>query len=216
MYMFFGWRMELVFVLRLLVAGTCGFIVGLERKRRFKEAGIRTHFVVALGACLIVLVSKYGFGTEGDPSRVAAQIVSGIGFLGAGMIFYRRDSLHGLTTAAGVWVTAGIGIAVGTGMYIISVAVTLIVVLAHIFFRLPFRIFHTRHNPSVNIKFVAEVGAVGIIKEVFCTRHFLKTKLVNEGDRITYNSEFSAGIDLSEDVVGEIMTKYPFIISVDF
>ncbi|MGN1076970.1 MAG: MgtC/SapB family protein, partial [Candidatus Gallimonas sp.] len=100
-------------LLDLLLAVGLGFLIGLERKMRSKEAGIRTHTIVCMGAALMMLVSKYGFAetSDFDPSRIAAQIVSGIGFLGAGIIVYRQHEIHGLTTAAGVWATAGVGMA---------------------------------------------------------------------------------------------------------
>jgi putative Mg2+ transporter-C (MgtC) family protein len=115
-------------------------VIGLEREVRQKSAGLRTHSLVGVGAALFMLVSKYGFSdvlrtgqVMVDPSRVAAQIVTGIGFLGAGLIFVRRDSVHGLTTAASVWVTAAIGAAAGAGLPLLAVAATvayLIVALA--------------------------------------------------------------------------------------
>ncbi|WP_018653977.1 MgtC/SapB family protein [Actinomadura flavalba] len=103
--------------------------IGLERGLRNKSAGLRTHTLVGVGAALFMLVSKYGFGdvpgnVSLDPSRVAAQIVSGIGFIGGGLIFVRRDAVRGLTTAAVVWVTAAIGMAAGGGLWVLAVAVT--------------------------------------------------------------------------------------------
>ncbi|MBE7083784.1 MAG: MgtC/SapB family protein [Clostridiales bacterium] len=92
-----------------------GFAIGFERKLRFKEAGIRTHTIVCVGACLFTLVSVFGFSSA-DSSRVAAQVVSGIGFIGAGMIFYHKEVVRGLTTAAGIWATAAIGMSVGAGL----------------------------------------------------------------------------------------------------
>ena len=118
------------FVLRLLVAGILGAIIGLDREYRAKEAGYRTHFLVSLGSALIMIVSQYGFqeiikesSVTLDPSRVAAQVVSGIG---AGTIIFQKQIVRGLTTAAGIWATAGIGLAVGAGMYTISIAATLL------------------------------------------------------------------------------------------
>ncbi|MFQ9490102.1 MAG: MgtC/SapB family protein [Bilophila wadsworthia] len=112
---------ELEFFFRILIAGICGGLIGYERNNRLKEAGIRTHLIVALAAALIMVVSKYGFsdvttlkGVALDPSRIAAQIVTGVGFLGAGMIFVRNQTISGLTTA-GVWATAGIGMTIGAG-----------------------------------------------------------------------------------------------------
>ena len=112
-------NMILEITLRLFVALILGGIIGIEREYRSKEAGFRTHFLVALGSALFCIVSQYGFGFDlKDSSRVAAQVVSGIGFLGAGTIIFQKNVVRGLTTAAGLWVTAAIGLTCGTGMYI--------------------------------------------------------------------------------------------------
>lgn len=122
--------------MRIFVAAMLGGAIGLEREYRAKEAGFRTHFLVALGSALFMIVSAYGF--EGallsenhrwDVSRVAAQVVSGIGFIGAGTIIFHKSEnvVRGLTTAAGVWVTAAIGLACGGGMYVLSIASTVMV-----------------------------------------------------------------------------------------
>ena len=140
------------YILRILISGLCGLLIGLERKNRSKEAGIRTHFVVACGAAVFMIVSKYAFfdmingqysglDVRLDPSRVASTIVSGIGFLGAGMIFVQKNTITGLTTAAGIWATAGVGMAIGAGMYSMGILVAYIssilgtfpTVLAHTF-----------------------------------------------------------------------------------
>jgi putative Mg2+ transporter-C (MgtC) family protein len=107
-------------VFDIFLAAILGFIIGIERKIRGKEAGIKTHTIVAIGAALMMAVSIYAF-EGGDPARVAAQIVSGIGFIGAGAIMVDRRSVHGLTTAAGIWVAAGIGMAAAAGLYMLSV-----------------------------------------------------------------------------------------------
>lgn len=105
--------------LRIIVAGFLGYLIGYERKNRYKGAGMRTHAIVAMGAALMMVVSKYGFQDipNYDASRIASQIVSGIGFLGAGVIFIKNNSVSGLTTAAGIWATAGVGMAIGSGSY---------------------------------------------------------------------------------------------------
>ena len=116
---------NLEFLLRLLLSAALGALVGLERSKRRKEAGIRTHCIIACTSALFMIVSKYAFldclnidGLRGaDPARIAAQVVSGISFLGAGVIFKNGNSIRGLTTAAGMWGTAAIGMAVGAGMY---------------------------------------------------------------------------------------------------
>lgn len=116
--------------LRLLIAMLLGGSIGIEREYRSKEAGFRTHFLVALGSALFCVVSQYGFGIDlKDSSRVAAQVVSGIGFLGAGTIIFQKNVVRGLTTAAGLWVTAAIGLACGTGMYAAACITTLLVIL---------------------------------------------------------------------------------------
>lgn len=118
------------YLLRILVAACLGLLIGNERKNRNKSAGIRTHAIVALGASLIMVVSKYGFTDveKADCARVAAQVVSGVGFLGAGVIFVRNNLVNGLTTAAGIWATAGIGLALGAGMYVVGICSALLVV----------------------------------------------------------------------------------------
>lgn len=115
--------------LRLLAALSLGGIIGIEREWRSKEAGFRTHFLVALGSALFCIVSQYGFGEDlKDSSRVAAQVVSGVGFLGAGTIIFQKNVVRGLTTAAGLWVTAAIGLACGTGMYAIAAIAVVMVI----------------------------------------------------------------------------------------
>lgn len=150
------------FAIRLAVAGVCGIAIGLEREYRAKEAGYRTHFLVCVGSALMMIISKYAFwdlmqgdfhGVKNvlvssdniskalsiDPARIAAGVVTGIGFLGAGTIILHKQAVRGLTTAAGIWATGGIGLAVGAGMYWESVAATILVLagleLLSIFFR---------------------------------------------------------------------------------
>jgi putative Mg2+ transporter-C (MgtC) family protein len=116
-------------VLRLALAGVLGGVIGAEREYRGKVAGTRTHLLVALGSALMLLVSRYGFSDPGDSGRVAAQIVSGIGFIGAGAIMVDRQSVHGLTTAAGIWVAAGIGMATAAGLYGLAIATTILALI---------------------------------------------------------------------------------------
>lgn len=124
------------FFIRIIIAGVLAGFIGLEREMNSKEAGFRTHFLVGVGSALLMVVSKYGFndvlyssGFKLDPSRVAAQVVSGISFLGAGTIFLEKKVVKGLTTAAGIWTTAAIGLAVGAGMYLVGILSTLIVLV---------------------------------------------------------------------------------------
>ena len=118
-------------ILRLVLGGLMGGMIGLERELHAKGAGIRTHFIVALGSALFMIISMYAFeGTDKfDSSRVAAGVVSGIGFIGGGVIIFQRNTIRGITTAAGMWVASAIGMACGAGMYPIAVAATLLTLL---------------------------------------------------------------------------------------
>ena len=123
--MTFDW----VLIFRLFVAGLLGGLIGLEREFRAKEAGVRTHFIVALGSALFMVISEFAFdGKQHDAARVAAQVVSGIGFIGAGVIIFQRNVVRGITTAAGLWVAAAIGLACGDGMYPVAIAATVLTV----------------------------------------------------------------------------------------
>ncbi|MBO5070980.1 MAG: MgtC/SapB family protein [Roseburia sp.] len=133
---------QLELLLRLVIACILGLAIGFERKNRNKMAGVRTHAIVAFGAALMMIVSKYGFIDVGDfdGSRIAAQIVSGIGFLGAGIIVVKdNNSVSGLTTAAGIWATAGVGMSIGAGQYFISIcSAALLVALQEVLHRVGF------------------------------------------------------------------------------
>ena len=125
------------FVWRLVLAALFGTIIGLDREYREKEAGFRTHFLVSLGSALMMIVSQYGFseilthdGVSLDPSRLAAQVVSGIGFIGAGTIIFNHQIVRGLTTAASLWATAGIGLTAGAGMSWLALAATILTLVA--------------------------------------------------------------------------------------
>lgn len=133
-------------IIRMLLAAVCGIFIGFERSRRQKDAGIRTHMIVALGAALAMIVSKYGFfdllqyeGLRADASRIASNVITGVGFLGAGVIFVRDVSIKGLTTAAGIWTTASVGLAIGAGMYTVGIGATLVMILFQLVFHRFFR-----------------------------------------------------------------------------
>lgn len=145
------------FILRIFVAAILGGLVGLEREYRDKAAGFRTHFLVALGSALFMIISAYGFeelmaspadNIRLDVSRIAAQVVSGIGFIGAGTIIFQKseNAVRGLTTAAGVWVTAAIGLTCGAGMYMLAFAATFFVLLGLEAFNFFLKKFDRRRN----------------------------------------------------------------------
>lgn len=188
---FFMW------LFRLVVAALCGLAVGLERTARSKEAGMRTHTIVCFAAALIMIVSKYAFVDlvgdlavgvrEADAARIAAQAVSGIGFLGAGIIFYKRDLLHGLTTAAGVWATAGIGLAIGAGMVITGVVATAILLATQILLHKSVKF--VRKNDHCLLRIVAKANdsaTLDKIKEVLKVKRVerFKTIQTDNGPRV--------------------------------
>jgi len=169
-------------IMRLVAAAFCGVLIGLERELRAKEAGVRTHFLVCFGSALFMVVSVYGFLSMTDPSlvsvteainiangqdfrrfdqaRIAAQIVSGIGFIGAGTIMVNRGSITGLTTAAGLWVAAGIGMAIGCGLYVIGLVATVFVLIGLEMLRLFF------HKERLNSMVVYKTANRGLIPQI--------------------------------------------------
>lgn len=159
--------MDLEFLGRLILAGVCGAVIGYERKRNMKGAGVRTHFIVSMAAALVMLVSKYGFidvatlpGHSVDVSRVAASVVSGVGFLGAGLIFVRKYTINGLTTAAGIWATSAVGMAIGGGMYSVGIMGTLIILLAQVFLHRRWSFMHIPSTEQLRIVLINEENSV--------------------------------------------------------
>ncbi|HEX5411530.1 MAG TPA: MgtC/SapB family protein [Terriglobia bacterium] len=161
-----------VIALRLVVATVLSAIVGIDRERLERAAGLRTHAMVGLGAALFMVLSAFGFhdilGTPNmtlDPSRIAAQIVSGIGFLGAGLIIIRREEVRGLTTAASIWVVAAVGAAAGAGMYLVAVTTAGLALLVLAGLRpVENRFFHHRHAHELSLLLERGVGSVEAIE----------------------------------------------------
>ena len=138
---------------RLFIAALCGSLIGLERSRRQKDAGIRTHMIVALGAALAMLVSKYGFfdllefeSLRADASRIASNVITGVSFIGAGVIFVKDISIKGLTTAAGIWTTASVGLAIGAGMYTVGLVATAFMIVFQLVLHRYFKMLENTSN----------------------------------------------------------------------
>ena len=191
------------FALRILLAGLLGTAIGFERKNRNKLAGVRTHAIVALGAALIMVVSKYGFYDmdKFDASRVAAQIVSGVGFLGAGIIFVRNNnSVSGLTTAAGIWATAGMGMSMGAGQYFIAtISTVMILVMQVVFHRVRF-LSNEAFQDNLRVVLQKSDGAVKELEE-YMTKEKIEIKAIKitKGDsnnlKVDFELLFPAGYD---------------------
>ena len=185
-------------LLRMFLAAICGVAVGFERSRRQKDAGIRTHMIVALGAALAMIVSKYGFfdlleyeGLRADASRIASNVITGVGFLGAGVIFVKDVSIKGITTAAGIWATASIGLAVGAGMYTIAIGATILMVV----FQYVFHKFFSRLENTVNEFTVTVSDNVGAVKNF---RAMLEEKkILIEKCKMTRNDDSTITLDIT-------------------
>ena len=208
---------ELYYLLNILLAVVLGFAIGYERKLRYKEAGIRTHTIVCAGSALIMVVSKYGFADimEYDASRVAAQIVSGIGFLGAGIIIYRKHEIHGLTTAAGVWATAGVGMAAGAGMYLVALGAAVVLIGVQCLFHARCKFFRTKKYFQIKICFVSDGEENGTIKELFQTDRFNRLVIERKDGETVYHATLNTDKEYSSQRLTEIMAQHPFIRSIE-
>lgn len=207
-------------VLRMVIAGICGGIIGLERTNRAKEAGVRTHFVVACASALMMIVSKYGFadltvseamrGVGADGARLAAQVVSGIGFLGAGMIFVHKNTVTGLTTAAGIWATAGVGLAVGAGMYTVGIAAAVMIIAAQLLLHKNFKWLKHSKSKKLAVYNVAEDKYQELVTKQLAECEIAITNVDIERKTEGYSYVFSLDIPLNvseEEIAANI--SYP-------
>lgn len=203
-------------LLDILLSALLGFAIGFERKLRSKEAGIRTHTIVSVGACLMMLISRYGFGSQpADASRVAAQIVSGISFLGAGIIVYRNHAVKGLTTAAGVWATAAIGMACGARLYLVAGAGCVLLIVLQILFHLPIKIFEPKRYYILKIVFEETGFEREKVKEIFKVDHYAHLFVERDGDKLIYKATVNTDKEFESAVLDEIMKSNPYIISIE-
>lgn len=185
-------------VVRMVISCLCGGFIGLERSRRQKDAGIRTHLIVALGSALAMIVSKYGFfdllefeGLRADASRIASNVITGVGFLGAGVIFVKDVSIKGLTTAAGIWATAAVGLAIGSGMYTVGIAATLLMIVLQLILHKYF----SRLERTVN-EFTVVVNDVPNIIQSFQDK--LKAKNMHvESCKLSRNPDSTINLDIT-------------------
>ena len=210
---------EMVFEFRvlldILLSAILGFAIGYERKLRSKEAGIRTHTIVCIGSALYMVVSKYAFNSDADSARVAAQIVAGIGFLGAGIIVYRKHEVHGLTTAAGVWTTAGIGMACGGQKYIVAIGATLLMVGCQWLLHRKWKLFQQKRYFSINIVFKQTCDERERIKAIFDIDRYNRLILTRDGESLIYQATLNTDVEYSSAQLDEIMQNNPFISSLE-
>ena len=204
---------QMLWVFDFVLAALLGFFIGLERKFRYKEAGIRTHTVVCFGSALMMIISRHAFDTEADSARVAAQIVAGVGFLGAGIIVYRKNVVHGLTTAAGVWTTAGVGMACGGGLWLIAIIATAILILIQWF--LHRKIFRTKKLFSIKIVFVQITDEREQIKQLFDIERYNRLIVERQGDELIYHAILETDEEYSSTQLEEIMKAHRYIRSIE-
>lgn len=219
---------QLDWLLRIVVAVICGAIIGYERTIQRKSAGVRTHIVVAMASALFMIVSKYGFadllnmhGIALDPSRIAAQIVTGISFIGAGTILVRREQISGLTTAAGVWAVAAIGMAVGAGMYAIGILTTIFLFFVQMIFHDDTLInkitVHVRFN--IQIKAVNKPHILPQIKEELEENQVenISVKILDVSDeKIVFNVDGIINNKKDENDIIMALRKYPDITRISY
>lgn len=207
---------------RLLVAALLGGFIGLERESHGRPAGLRTHVLVSLGSCLIMLISIYGFTNTGrpyDPGRLAAQVISGIGFLGAGTILREGISIRGLTTAASLWCVSGIGLAIGCGYYIGASIATVLSVATLVLLEYFEKNFLSPKAASIEVTFKNEPGEMAklcnIIEEMGIAIHNVDVELDEEKHlvhfavAISYDSK-----NYSRDAILENLTNTPGIVQI--
>ena len=207
---------ELEYLLGVVIALALGFAIGFERKLRSKEAGIRTHTIVCVGAALMMVVSKYGFsGVQADSARVAAQIVSGIGFLGAGIIMFRGQKMHGLTTAAGVWATAGVGMAAGAGLYYVALGSTVIIIFIQFIFHINRGPFRTKKYYQINICFKNTGDENTKVKAIFGVTHFNSLTIERKENGTVYHALLNTDKEFSSQTLNEIMEQNPYILTIE-
>lgn len=210
---FFNEYPFVVYMLRVFLALVLGFCIGFERKSRSKEAGIRTHAIVAVGAALYTIVSKYGFEGDHDSSRVAAQVVAGIGFLGAGMILHQRNVIHGLTTAAGIWATAGIGMAAAAGMWQVALCSTALIIGVQIVLHANFKLFRQKRYFSYRVAFYETDDAKSSLFDFFGIEKFSRLRVEKRDGKLLSTATVKTDKEISDDAVTKILEQFPFVLS---
>lgn len=206
---------QLMWLINSFLGGILGLLIGLERSKRLKEAGMGTHFIVGFASALLTCISlSFKTGEYGDGARIAAQIVSGIGFLGAGMIFFRRETLHGLTTAAGVWATSAIGMCAGRGMYILAVGATAIVLIIQL-------ILHLRSVRSVNrqrlllLKFVDDGVVSDQIRTYFGVEQFYRYKVSRKEEGLHVEAVVRPIKNYHAEELNQLLLDHPNVLSIE-
>lgn len=207
---------QLHYLIPILIAAFLGAVIGFERKKRSKEAGIRTHALVCMGSALMMVISKYAFSDSGDfdAARVAAQIVTGIGFLGAGTIVFKNRSIHGLTTAAGIWSAAGVGMAAGGGLYVLAAGATVLIVFIQFVLHIDCKLLSTRKIYRLHIFFKNDNDEANEIKELFEVKHFHQVHVSRDNGSVTCDVTIDTPMLYSSERLNKIIKEHPYILSI--
>ena len=209
-------------LVRLFLAVIAGFLIGFESRSRLKDAGVKTQTFLCLTASLLIIISKYAFyelskfeGIQYDSSRVASTIISGLCFIGAGMVFYKQSSVKGLTTAISLCLTIAIGMCFGSGLIITGAVVTVLVLLLQRILHKDKSIFQSKKLIVVNAKFYVEDGYIDRFKEIFGIDHFGTFKITKENDKSVAEVEFFYKVKISSEELFDISKNEPQIIMLE-
>ena len=209
-------------LIRVAFAIVAGLIIGIDSNNRLKDAGIKTHTLLCMTACLLMIISKYGFyelskfeGIQYDASRVSSTIISGLCFIGAGMVFYKQNTVKGLTTAVSLCLTIAIGMCFGSGLIITGFVVVIVDVILQFVLHKNIGLF--KHNKLIvlNAKFYAEDGYIERFKKIFEIDHFEHFKMIKEDDKTIIEVEFLYKIKISSEEIFEITKNEPQIIMIE-
>ncbi len=204
-------------ILRLFLAGFAGFMLGLERGRRAKDAGVRTQTILCLTAALLMIISKYAFGDlynigiEYDPTRIGSTIITGLTFLGAGMILYKRESFKSLTTAAGLCANVAIGMAFGSGMIVLGVIVTITILLVQLLMHA--KAFSSKKVIEIHARFILKDGYIEDFKQRYKVEHFVHFKTIRENESMIADVTFYCYNKITSEELFESMSHDQNILS---
>ncbi len=225
-FAYLDWITQLNFCLRIIAAAMCGCLIGYERSRRSKGAGVRTHMIIALSSALMMIVSKYGFvdmvraGFNADASRIAAQIVTGIPFLGAGVIYVRQNqsSVQGLTTAAGILATCGIGMAFGAGLYLIAIFGTALLLGLQFLLHRVLTGYDSSFSGEAVIVADATYDAAKVVSDILddyaVTIQKCRLKRLESGN-IEYRINFKTTHDIPPQMLATILKENPNFVTIE-
>ena len=200
-----------------------GFLLGIESRSRSKDAGIKTHTMLCMTACVLMIISKYGFyelspfeGIQYDASRVASTIISGLCFMGAGVVFYKKDSIKGLTSAVGMCLTIAIGMCFGSGLLVVGGSVTIAALILQFVLHQDFGILKSNKHILVKARFVLEENYIEQFKKLFNIDKFLTLQITKEEGRQIAEVDFYYTVKISNEEIAEIVKNEPQILMIKF